>query len=136
MRTHPILLLAIPLLFAGCASGGGGGGEAATATAPPARASGSTITNEEILEARLPDAYAIVQRLRPNWLRRRGVDVPRAAQDVMVYFDATPRGYAPVLRNIRASNIYEIRYLDPLAAKARYGPGHDHGVIIVLPGPG
>lgn len=135
MRTHPILLLALPLLFAGCASSGGGGGEPSAATAPRPRASGSTITNEEIQEARLPDAYAIVQRLRPNWLRRRGVDVPRAAQDVMVYFDTTPRGYAPVLRNIRASNVYEIRHLDPLAAKARYGPGHDHGVIIVLSGP-
>lgn len=134
MRTRAILLLALPLLSAGCASGGGG--EAPTATAPRPRASSSTITNEEILEARLPDAYAIVQRLRPNWLRRRGVDVPRAAQDVMVYFDTTPRGYAPVLRNIRAANIYEIRYLDPLAAKARYGPGHDHGAIIIVSGPG
>lgn len=135
MRTRALLLLlALPLLPAGCASGGGTG-EAAAPAAPRPRASASTITNGEILEARLPDAYAIVQRLRPNWLRRRGQDVPRAAQDVMVYFDATPRGYAPALRNIRAANIYEIRYLDPLAAKARFGPGHDHGVIIVVTGP-
>ena len=130
MRTHALLLLAL-LLPAGCASSAGGTGEASPAAART-RSSGSTITNEELLDSHLPDAYAVVQRLRPNWLRRRGQDVPRAAQDVMVYLDATPRGYAPVLRNIRAASVYEIRYLDPLSAKARYGPGHDHGVIVVV----
>lgn len=131
MRTRTLLLLALALLSAGCASGGTGG-DTDRPTGARSRASSSTITNAELLDTHLQDAYAIVQRLRPNWLRRRGVDVPRAAQDVMVYVDTTPRGYAPALRNIRAAGIYEIRYLDPLAAKARYGPGHDHGVIIVV----
>lgn len=129
MKIRALALLAAPLL-ASCASGGPG---PESAPVESRRASGSAaITHDQVLDARLADAYAIVQRLRPAWLRRRGQEVPNAAQDVVVYVDGNPRGYAPALRAISASSIYEIRFVDPLSAKVRYGPGHDHGVILVV----
>lgn len=136
MKARTVLLLALPLLCGACATAGAearpGSGSASAAERP--RASSRAITREEILDSRLSDVYALVRRLRPNWLRRRGPDVPAAAQDLVVYVDTSRRGFTDAMRGMSASSVFEIRYVDPIAAKTRYGPGHEQGVIVVVTG--
>ena len=101
--------------------------------ARPRRSSRAAISREEIEETQVSDALALIQRLRPSWLRRRGSDVPNAAQDVVVYQDNFRRGYAgDVLKEMQTSGIRGAQYFDPINARMRFGPGHEQGVIMLI----
>ena len=73
----------------------------------------------------------LIQRLRPRWLRVRGVDVPSAAPDVVVYEDFNRRGYTEVLKTMGTENVFEIRFVDPINARTEYGAQHEQGVIVI-----
>ncbi len=49
----------------------------------------------------------------------------------MVYLDGMRTGGVPVLRNIDANNVREIRYVPARDATTKYGTGHSQGVIEV-----
>ena len=110
---------------AGCVTQGGSA----------ARSRGSdVITAEEARETSANDAYAVVQLLRPIWLR------PRAAPSLTnpgagyarIYVDNVPMaGGTRELRNVPAGDIHEIRYITPTEATTRFGTGHAGGVIMV-----
>ena len=108
------------------------------------------ITREEIAE-RAPDvqtAYDVIQRLRPHFLRERatgsitapfnekGNRNPAAAKTpVQVYINGTKAGIAAVsLREILASAVIDIVYLDASDATTRFGTGHDNGAVMVATG--
>lgn len=119
-----VLFLVTLILASGCASAGpgaaGGGGGA------------NVITREQIS----PDdenAYLIVRRLRPAWLRPRSQESitgqePTFAQ---VFVDQLQVGDVDYLYRISATQIDRIEYLSALDATTRYGTGYAGGLIIV-----
>jgi len=107
-----------------CASGGSG--------RTPSRSSRSPITREEIGDRGSLDLYTLVEQLRPNWLRTRGVTSMSAAGGVRVAVDGTLQsGGVEVLRSFRGAQVREVRYLSGQDATTRYGLDVGAGVIVV-----
>jgi hypothetical protein len=92
------------------------------------------LTAEEIAVSPARDALEAVRQLRPTWLRTHGSqsfgdpDPPVP----LVYLGNQQYGTADSLRDFRAEDIRELRYLSPTAATTRYGTGHRGGVIEVF----
>lgn len=124
-RRIPALVLAISFgLVAACAQTAGSGSRT------------SNVISRADIEAQgleAEDAYSVVSRLRPTWLRQRGVT---SIQDPMsnipvVYLDGTRWGEPNDLRGIRAENVASIQFLGAGDAQTRFGVGHVGGVILV-----
>jgi hypothetical protein len=79
-------------------------------------------------------AYEAIERLRPIWLRDRGVNSPSAAyaDDTLprVHIDTTPYD-VEALRSFRTSDIQTISFMDGRDATTRYGTGYVNGLILV-----
>jgi hypothetical protein len=80
------------------------------------------------------DVMALLQELRPTWLHARGVSSihDQSAGQLRVYLNGESAGDVNELREIRVSDIKELRFLPAAQAHARYGPGHEGGVIEVI----
>lgn len=90
------------------------------------------ITQEQIQETGPVDsAYSLVQKLRPNWLRRRGRSSINAPGSIIVYIEGSRQSSPESLRRVNVINIESVAYLDSDQATLRYGSGHDHGAIEV-----
>jgi len=105
---------------------------------PKIKRQANLISNEEIDQVRgeVNDAYQIVQRLRPQFLRTRGASSlgNSAAGDYKgprVIVDGSPRGEVSALSQITAMTVKEIRYLSSGDATTQYGTGYDGGAIVV-----
>jgi hypothetical protein len=127
MRTYNTLLLAAGLLLlAACASTGSG-----TSSNP------NVITAADVQEAaNYSSAYQLVERLQPQWLRKRsgGITFNEVNEemegDVVVYVNDVRVGGPDALRDVSVDAVERIEYLDAARA-ARYGTGHQHGAILV-----
>ncbi len=126
-RLTGTIIALVLLLFAGACS---------STTRGSGSGSGNLITSESIeslgLEAN--DAYFVVDRIRPAWLRQRG---PTSIQDPnsgfpVVYLDGTRYGDIGELRGIRADQVATIQYLSSADATTRFGLGHVGGAILVM----
>lgn len=128
MRTRPVYTLITALLLWGCATGG-------TSDRSGPYRDPNLISQEEIQEQPSGTAYDAVQRLRPNWLRRRSttfgsggggaVDLPR------VFVDERDFGPLESLRDFNLDSVLEISYMSASDATTRYGTGYAGGVIHV-----
>jgi hypothetical protein len=80
------------------------------------------------------DLMALVQEFRPTWLHSRGVSSIRdqSAGQLRVYLNGVSAGDVNQLREIRVSDVKELRFLPAAQAHARYGVGHEGGVIEVV----
>jgi hypothetical protein len=119
-----ILVLAMLLSIAACASGGG---ERRTLQAR------NVITAAEVTESNANTAYEAIRQLRPHFLQSRGptsIQDPGAGEPV-VYVNGVRYGAPRVLESIRAMDVEEIRFLSASDATTRYGTGHAGGVIEV-----
>lgn len=114
-------LLLLVLAGAACASGGGGGGGGA-----------NRIIRDQFNSAD-ENAFLIVRRLRPGWLRPRtqGTITNPEPAIAQVYLDQSHIGDANMLESISATSIASIEYMDALDATTRYGTGFAGGLIIV-----
>jgi hypothetical protein len=130
--------IVIGVVATGCASSGAG-----TSTAgASARTNPNLISTAEIDANNLRDGYEIVQRLRPNWLTLSTSTVASMSGSahgnsiggVVVYLDNAKLGGPDVLRDISASTIGTIQYMDAATATATLtGLGSDviTGAIVV-----
>jgi hypothetical protein len=116
--------------FAACASGGG----ASTALQNP-----NVISTEEIAASSASNAYEVIQRLRPNFLRTRGAvhGTPGAANavemvDLVVYLNENRLGGSDQLRQVSTTDIREIRYFNSSEATTKWGTGHSAGAIQIV----
>ncbi len=109
------------------------GGEPITAEPSPASNS-NVLKAEEFEESTAIDLMALVQEFRPTWLHSRGVTSIRdqSAGQLRVYLNGVSAGDVNQLREIRVSDVKELRFLPAAQAHARYGVGHEGGVIEVL----
>ena len=125
-----VLVTALVALSA-CATGGGG--------VTAARQNPNLISLDEIVESSAANAYEVIQRLRPNFLRTRGAvhGTPGAANamemvDLVVYLNENRLGGTDQLRQISTSDIREIRYFNSSEATTKWGPGHSAGAIQIV----
>lgn len=119
------------VMLAACASGGGG----ASAT----KQNPNVISAEEIDASSASNAYEVIQRLRPSFLRTRGAvhGTPGATNamemvDLVVYLNENRLGGSDQLRQISTSDIREIRYFNSSEATTKWGTGHSAGAIQVV----
>jgi hypothetical protein len=91
------------------------------------------ITQEEIDATHLSNAFDVVSRLRPQWLHNRGGPYPDpdGSVEVQVFFNGQPVGSVDALKGYSASQVGTLRYVDPIRARATYGPPNGRGVITV-----
>lgn len=148
---HRLAALLAIALVAGCASAAGAGG---------VRSNSSIITREEISTTGAQNAYQLVQSLRPEWLRTRGIQslsesthtvgrggnsgapvansgdervtIPNAGRpQISAYLGQARLGEAQALEQIMAVDVESIQFLSPQQATLRYGANHTHGAIVV-----
>lgn len=143
MRISTSLIPAAVLL---CACGGTASPSPAPAPGPAAsaapadsaartRTNRDVLTEQEILAANVTThALDAVQRLRPQWLRIRGsATVPESdgTLAIQAWLNGRHLGDVQMLRDIPVGQIVELRWLDPITARNRYGPGNSRGVVDV-----
>ena len=124
LATLPVLLLA-----SACASSASAGAGATAQRGDP-----NVIRRTELSEAQLNEmnAYQVIQQVRPRMLSSLGpTSATGMSNQLVVYVDATKMGTADYLKEIRMTEVQEIRYLPPSEATLRYGTGHENGVIVV-----
>jgi len=122
-RTHSVPIL-LAVLVSGCVSPGGGG------------ASHNVIGEGAIdeLTSVTHDAYDVLERLRPEWLRsRRGIaSISNPVRTTpVVYVNGVRFGEIDALRRIHSNVLGEIRYLSPTEAGTMLGLGHPGGALLV-----
>jgi hypothetical protein len=124
-RTH-VLALLVTFFLVGCASTGEGG----------QRSQRNLITVDEIQTRDFNTAHDIVWSLRPSWLRTedRSGAYGGTITPLLVYVDGSRVGDVDFLKQIPATNVTTMRYLNPSEANTRFGTGHAGGVIIVNTG--
>lgn len=97
------------------------------------RGSLDVVTRAEMDAVHAADAYALLQRLRPQFLRSRGSVSMRDSSDSypVVYLNNVRHGGLNSLRDILVNDIQEIRFIGAADATTRWGTGHASGVILV-----
>lgn len=129
----PIGLTVILAITFAC--GGGSSGASAGSAAPaPARRDANVITRAEIDDATwATNAFDLVQRLRPNFLRQSGpTNWSGAAQSAIVRLNDQDMGDFGALRQIQPSGVQQIRYYSATEATAKFGGIRGRPVIHVL----
>jgi hypothetical protein len=112
----------------------------AVAACAPRRASrpvveaGDVIVRHEIVAAHVQNVYELVERLHPQWLRKRGVNHLQDDGDIVVYLDNARLGGPESLREIHVGGVSSVRFYDAGRAQYRFGVGHTHGAILVSTG--
>jgi hypothetical protein len=86
----------------------------------------NTLTADQLHQRSFYSAYEAVEALRPNWLSHHATFAA-----VQVYVDDNHMGGVEVLRTMHIPSVAMIRHIDGIQATARYGTGHEAGVILV-----
>jgi len=95
------------------------------------RAQTNVLTREEIATAPVTNAYEVIDRLRPRFLRPHATGGRPPTAYAVVFIDGVRRGPLDVLRSVATNSIQEIRYLTAADATTRYGLDIQGGVIDV-----
>jgi hypothetical protein len=132
----------------GLVLGRGKHGEAANPGTMASPSPRTLILRDEIVRAGAPNALALVQALRSEWLVIRGANSFRETargttsgfgvsisdpgkEDLVVYLDDARLGGPESLAEITVESIQYVQFLDASAATYRWGAGHSHGAILV-----
>ena len=130
MRARVVLAAAAALMTLSCATTSSSG------LRPKSR------TQDVIAEAEITasaseaaNALQIIEKLRPQMLRSRGVGSPTDATGESarpkVYVDNVAYGDIGTLTNLTANQIKEIQFINSRDATTKWGTGHMGGVILV-----
>lgn len=128
-----VCTLAFTVVATACASGSAGSDDSSADAAP--RGSATHIIQAEITAlSAVANAWDAVQRLRPQWLRGRGLTSVSNAEGSLpvVYLNNARLGDIDALRSIEAAAVLEMRFVRASDATTRWGTGHAGGVIEVL----
>jgi hypothetical protein len=108
-------LLALSVCLGGCVAGTQGpGGER------------DLITGQEIESIEVSNAYELIERLRPLWLRSRGGRSTRLETEIVVYVNESMLGGINDLRDIPIEIVDSVWALDSAAAGRLPGLGSRH----------
>ena len=145
MRTHASAALAAAtlVLLAACGAAppetvpapAAGVTTAADSGSSRARFSRDVLTEQEILQNNITtNALEAVQRLRPQWLRIRGsATVPESdgTLAIQAWLNGRHLGDVQTLRDVPVGQIIDLRWVEPIQARQRYGAGNSRGAIAV-----
>ena len=110
--TVSTLAIVISALVPACAS---------TNTVSAKESSAEYVTNVEIARTPASNAYDLVSRLRPNWLRQGGIGSVGggriSGQVTLVYLDGNKVGYTDSLRGISANGIATMEWVEAARAE-------------------
>jgi hypothetical protein len=125
MFKGPFYILTLAAMTA-CATGGSG-------NATNIHRNPNVINEQEIAATNESNAYDVITRLRPTFLRTRGRTTINSAgsEYASVFLDGHVYGELLSLKNIPAIQIHEIRYLSANQAVTTYGMQYGSGVIDV-----
>jgi hypothetical protein len=108
---------------------------AAAAPAAAQRGNRDLITREEVLQSANKDKnlYEAIKTLRPRFFEMRGNRTLGNAGTVPIaaYVDRAKLSDLEALKSISASDIHEVRYIEPSRAESEYGPQAASGAIVV-----
>jgi hypothetical protein len=145
MRYPNRALICCSVFLVACATAGANGGGAVAKT----KTNADLITTAEIDGGTFRDAYDIVQRLRPNWFTKArassggslggtqvsgsgggmsGVQPSGGNATLVVYLDNARMGGPESLRDMSASSIRSIQYMDAATATAKL-PGIGSSIV-------
>jgi hypothetical protein len=147
MRRLPAMLSSCLMIAAvvACASTGGTAGSSSAKV----KSNPDVITTAEIDAGNFRDAYDVVQRLRPTWLTKArasssgslsgtqvsgsaggmsGVQPASGGGGLVVYLDNTRMGGPEALRDMPASSVSSLQYMDAATATAKL-PGLGSSII-------
>jgi hypothetical protein len=88
------------------------------------------LTGQDWRSTAAPDAYTMLEALKPFWLRARPSAIAREPA-IVVYVNGTRWGTAEVLRDIKVPDLVRIRHLSGAHAAAQFGPDHTGGALLV-----
>jgi len=119
--THAVVVVALTA----CATASSG--------APKAGRDANVITREEIAASMETNAYEVVARLRPLFLKSRGSTTldPTALTTATVFVDGQRYGEVGSMRGISANSVAQIRYVPGPDAVTKYGMQYGKGAIEV-----
>ena len=122
---RPLFVLGAAAVMACASAGGGGGGTTIDANSP------NIITGDQIAASAQTNAYDVVSRLRPNFLKSRGRTTVygQGSDYATVFLDGQSYGDLSSMRNIAASQISSIHFIRGTDAVTTYGMQYGAGVI-------
>jgi len=93
------------------------------------------ITEEEIQTSNAATAYDVIARLRGEFLRQRGPTslVLQSRARAVVFLKDQEYGPIETLRDVRSSDLAEIRFFPGPDAVTRFGSQYAGGVIQIVP---
>jgi hypothetical protein len=120
-------ILAAATVMACATAGAGGSGTTVDANSP------NVITGDQITASAQTNAYDVVSRLRPNFLKSRGRTTVygQGSDYATVFLDGQSYGDLSSLRNIAASQISSIHFIRGTDAVTTHGMQYGAGVIDV-----
>lgn len=89
------------------------------------------ISEPEIEQSTATNAFDLVRRIRPQWLRSRGQMSIERPSDVVVYVNGHPHGGSGALNDVHIQSIRQIQFLSAVEATQRFGTDHARGAILV-----
>jgi hypothetical protein len=94
----------------------------------------NVLTRVEIEDSHANSAWDAVVKLRANFLTSRGANslLLKVNKEPTVFLDDVEYGDLGTLKNIPASSVAEIRFIEGWNAETKFGPGHAAGVIDVF----
>jgi len=94
----------------------------------------NVITRTEIEQSHANSAWDAVVKLRGNFMASRGANslLVKVNREPTVFLDDVEYGNLGTLKQIPASTVAEIRFVEGWNAEAKFGPGHAAGVIQVF----
>ncbi len=102
-----LLAIVVPVTVA-CATTGG-----------MADRNNDVIERDELLTAQVSDLYQAVERLRPLWLRSRGIRSFTQTTEIAVVRDGAYFGPLETLRTIPADQAFRLEYMDGATVASR-----------------
>ena len=134
-----LCLLTLVLAGNACSGGASSGGAPGVAAAPSPDRSDSR--NRDIILAAeiaqsgvgVTNAYDLVQRLRPNYLRPVGRTSMRntVASTPLVRLDGQELGETSSLRSVEIGLVHEVRYYSIVEAETKFGGDRGRAVIAI-----
>jgi hypothetical protein len=89
------------------------------------------LTSMEMNATGYNDLFAVIQSLRPEWLRTQGATSFRGPEGIHVYLDGNRMGGVEALQQIATRSISSAQFLSGLEATQRWGLGHGMGAIVI-----